>query len=92
VNTNLMHEVLAESQAGKLIFPKLVRRLLEAGVESYFCDLATSWTAARYATASPWRWRANSFTTAQSNMPSDFRVFGAAFDSSILRFRFLGLL
>lgn len=89
---SVIHEVLTETQAGKLIFPEVVRRLLEAGVESYFCDLATSWTAARYATASPWRWRANSFTTAQSNMPSDFRVFGAAFDSSILRFRFLGLL
>jgi uncharacterized protein YbcV (DUF1398 family) len=41
VNTNVIHEVLAESQAGKLIFPEVVRRLLEAGVESYFCDLAT---------------------------------------------------
>jgi hypothetical protein len=40
VNTNMMHEVLAESQPGKLIFPEVVRRLLEAGVESYFCDLA----------------------------------------------------
>jgi hypothetical protein len=36
----MMHEVLAESQAGKLIFPKVVRRLLEDGVESSFCDLA----------------------------------------------------
>jgi hypothetical protein len=35
-----MHEVLAESQAGKLIFPEVVRRLLEVGVKSYFCDLA----------------------------------------------------
>jgi uncharacterized protein YbcV (DUF1398 family) len=41
VNTKLIHEVLAESQAGKLIFPEVVRRLVEAGVESYFCDLAT---------------------------------------------------
>jgi uncharacterized protein YbcV (DUF1398 family) len=41
VNTKVMHDVLAESQAGKLIFPEVVRRLLEAGVESYFCDLAT---------------------------------------------------
>ena len=39
MNTNMMHEVLAESQAGKLIFPEVVRRLLEVGVESYFCDL-----------------------------------------------------
>jgi uncharacterized protein YbcV (DUF1398 family) len=36
-----MHEVLAETQTGKLIFPEVVRRLLEVGVESYFCDLAT---------------------------------------------------
>jgi uncharacterized protein YbcV (DUF1398 family) len=35
-----MHEVLAESQAGKLIFPEVVRRLLSAGVESYFADAA----------------------------------------------------
>jgi uncharacterized protein YbcV (DUF1398 family) len=41
VNTSVMHDVLAESQAGKLIFPEVVRRLLEAGVESYFRDLAT---------------------------------------------------
>jgi uncharacterized protein YbcV (DUF1398 family) len=41
VNTNVIHEVLAETQAGKLIFPEVVRRLLEVGVESYFCDLAT---------------------------------------------------
>jgi uncharacterized protein YbcV (DUF1398 family) len=36
-----MHEVLAESQAGKLTFPEVMRRLLEAGIESYLCDLAT---------------------------------------------------
>lgn len=41
MNTKVIHEVLAESEAGKLIFPEVVRRLLEAGVESYFCDLAT---------------------------------------------------
>jgi uncharacterized protein YbcV (DUF1398 family) len=40
VITSVVHEVLAESQAGELIFPEVVRRLLEAGVESYFCDLA----------------------------------------------------
>jgi len=40
MNTYVIHEVLSESQAGKLIFPEVVRRLLEAGVESYFCDLA----------------------------------------------------
>lgn len=40
MRTSIIHEVLAESQAGKLIFPEVVRKLLEAGVESYFCDLA----------------------------------------------------
>ena len=41
MNTHVMHEVLAETQAGKLIFPEVVRRLLEVDVESYFCNLAT---------------------------------------------------
>ena len=41
MNTTVIHAVLTETQAGKLIFPEVVRRLLEAGVESYFCDLAT---------------------------------------------------
>lgn len=40
MNTQVIHEVLAESQAGKLVFPEVVRRLMEADVESYFCDLA----------------------------------------------------
>jgi uncharacterized protein YbcV (DUF1398 family) len=37
----VIHEVLAETQEGELIFPEVVRRLLEVGVESYFCDLVT---------------------------------------------------
>jgi len=40
MNADAVGEVLAESQAGKLTFPAVVRRLLDAGVESYFCDLA----------------------------------------------------
>jgi uncharacterized protein YbcV (DUF1398 family) len=40
MNTEVMHEVLTESQAGKLIFPEVVRRLAEVGVESYFVDFA----------------------------------------------------
>jgi uncharacterized protein YbcV (DUF1398 family) len=40
MSTQIIHEVLAETQAGKLIFPEVVRRLVEVGVESYFCDLA----------------------------------------------------
>lgn len=41
MNTNVIQAVMAETQAGKLVFPEVVRRLLEIGVESYFCDLAT---------------------------------------------------
>jgi len=37
---NVIDEVLTETQAGKLIFPEVVRRLLQVGVESYFVDLA----------------------------------------------------
>jgi hypothetical protein len=28
VNTTVIHDVLAESQAGKLVFPEVVRRLM----------------------------------------------------------------
>jgi uncharacterized protein YbcV (DUF1398 family) len=41
MNTELMHNVLTESQAGKLTFPEVVRRLIEVDVESYFVDFAT---------------------------------------------------
>lgn len=40
MNIQEIHDVFTESQAGQLIFPEVVRRLLGAGVESYFCDLA----------------------------------------------------
>ena len=40
MNIQAMHAVMAETQAGQLIFPEVVRRLLEVGVESYFCDAA----------------------------------------------------
>lgn len=40
MSTNVIQAVMAETQAGKLVFPEVVRRLLEIGVESYFCDLA----------------------------------------------------
>lgn len=36
-----MHKVMKETQAGDLIFPEVVRRLLAVGVESYFVDFAT---------------------------------------------------
>jgi uncharacterized protein YbcV (DUF1398 family) len=39
MNTKVMHEVMTETQAGKLTFPEVVRRLLEVDVESYFVDL-----------------------------------------------------
>jgi uncharacterized protein YbcV (DUF1398 family) len=41
MNTEVLHDVITESQAGKLRFPEVVRRLSEAGVESYFVDFAT---------------------------------------------------
>jgi uncharacterized protein YbcV (DUF1398 family) len=41
MNTQVMHQVLSETQAGKLTFPEVVRRLSEVGVESYFVDYAT---------------------------------------------------
>jgi uncharacterized protein YbcV (DUF1398 family) len=41
MNTTVIHDVLTETQAGKLIFPEVVRRLSEVVVESYLCDLAT---------------------------------------------------
>lgn len=40
MNMDVLRHVMAGPQAGKLIFPEVVRRLLDAGVESYFCDLA----------------------------------------------------
>ena len=40
MNTDVMHEVLAESQAGKLTFAEVVQRLSQVEVESYFADLA----------------------------------------------------
>lgn len=40
MDTGVIHEAMAESQAGRLIFPEVVRRLLASGVESYFVDFA----------------------------------------------------
>jgi uncharacterized protein YbcV (DUF1398 family) len=40
MSTKVISEVMHESNGGKLVFPEVVRRLLEAGVESYFADLA----------------------------------------------------
>ncbi|HTU42054.1 MAG TPA: hypothetical protein VMF10_10105 [Candidatus Aquilonibacter sp.] len=40
MDTKVMRAVLAESQAGKLTFGEVVRRLVEVGVESYFVDFA----------------------------------------------------
>lgn len=48
MNTHGMHEVLAETQAGKLIFPEVVRRLLEVDVESYFCNWRRNLLYARW--------------------------------------------
>ncbi len=40
MNTHAMHEVAVKTQEGKMTFPQVVGALLEAGVESYFVDLA----------------------------------------------------
>jgi uncharacterized protein YbcV (DUF1398 family) len=40
MHSSVIHEAMAESQAGRLIFPEVVRRLLASGVESYFVDFA----------------------------------------------------
>jgi uncharacterized protein YbcV (DUF1398 family) len=42
MNTKEIHEVMKATQAGMLTFPNVVRRFLEAGVESYFVDFATA--------------------------------------------------
>lgn len=38
-DTQAIHEVLAETHEGKLIFPEVVGRMLAAGAESYFVDV-----------------------------------------------------
>jgi len=37
-----IQEVATATQQGKMTFPQVVQRLLEAGVESYFVDFATA--------------------------------------------------
>jgi uncharacterized protein YbcV (DUF1398 family) len=39
MNTKAMHQALEGSQQGRLTFPEVIRMLMEAGVESYRCDL-----------------------------------------------------
>jgi uncharacterized protein YbcV (DUF1398 family) len=41
MNTEAIHETMTLTQQGKLVFPEVVGRLSEVGVESYFVDLAT---------------------------------------------------
>jgi uncharacterized protein YbcV (DUF1398 family) len=38
MDTNVIHEVMVETQAGRMVFPEVVRRMAGAGVESYFVD------------------------------------------------------
>ena len=38
MRTDVVERVLRESEAGAVVFPEVVRRLVEAGVESYFTD------------------------------------------------------
>lgn len=40
MNTQAIHEVTIKTQEGKMTFPQVVHELTEAGVESYFVDLA----------------------------------------------------
>jgi uncharacterized protein YbcV (DUF1398 family) len=41
MNTTVMHDTLAASEAGQLTFPNVVKALTEVGVESYLIDLAS---------------------------------------------------
>jgi uncharacterized protein YbcV (DUF1398 family) len=38
MNTRVMHEVTIETQEGRMTFPQVVGKLLDAGVESYLVD------------------------------------------------------
>ena len=40
MNTKVIDDVMRETQAGNMVFPEVVRRLTEVGVESYFVDFA----------------------------------------------------
>ncbi len=40
MNTAVIHETLAASEAGQRTFPQVIKALLEVGVESYLVDLA----------------------------------------------------
>jgi uncharacterized protein YbcV (DUF1398 family) len=40
MNTQAIHEVTINTQEGRMTFPQVVHELTEAGVESYFVDLA----------------------------------------------------
>jgi uncharacterized protein YbcV (DUF1398 family) len=40
MDTKVIDEVMKETQAGNMIFPEVVRRLTNVGVESYFVDFA----------------------------------------------------
>ena len=40
MDTKVIDEVMRETQAGNMVFPEVVRRLTEVGVESYFVDFA----------------------------------------------------
>ncbi|MBK7931580.1 MAG: DUF1398 family protein [Bryobacterales bacterium] len=44
MRTDVVEQVLRESEAGEVVFPEVVRRLVEEGVESYFTDFVTGET------------------------------------------------
>jgi len=39
---SVIQDVMTETQSGRMTFPEVVRRLMEAGVESYFVDFAAA--------------------------------------------------
>lgn len=42
MNTQVMHQILIETEEGKLTFPQSVQQLLAVGVESYCVDFAAA--------------------------------------------------
>jgi uncharacterized protein YbcV (DUF1398 family) len=73
MNTNVLQDVMTETQAGQLIFPEVVRRLTQAGVESYFVDFATGSETFYMANG---QWHAEKMTLPLSPVASEFSSAG----------------
>ena len=65
MNTTVMHDTLAASEAGQLTFPNVVKALTEVGVESYLIDLASG-SATCDVPWQPERWRTGPISPAIS--------------------------